>query len=274
MIMKRICVLLTCHNRKEKTLRCVQSLTAKNAKLNFSFVIVDDGSTDGTKEALQSLENIDIAIINGDGNLFYSGGMRKAIEYAKNNSCQYDYYMLANDDVDFYDNTIEKMTELADNRIVVGVTDDGNRKMTYGGVQSRSKFRPSFHKVMSTETELVKCDTFNANCVVIPSAIFNALDNIDNFYVHGFGDYDYGLMASQRGYPIIATPFFVGMCKNNPIKGSWKDKSLSLKERKKAKEKINGSPSKVWYYFTKKHFGFFSAIAVVAYQYIGMVFKK
>lgn len=268
------CVLITCHNRKEKTINCVTSIVEKNPRTRFSFIIVDDGCTDGTKEALLSIKDTDIRVLDGDGNLFYSGGMRMAIDYAKKQKDHPDFYILANDDVSFYENGIDRMIELAVNRIVAGVTDDGNGNMTYGGVQSCSRIRPSFCKVMSTEDHLVECDTFNANCVVIPAAVFLSLDNIDPFYVHGFGDYDYGLAATQKGYKIISSPFFIGMCRNNPVKGSWRDTSLSFKERRKAKEKINGSPSRVWFYFTKKHMGFLPACFTIGQQYMRMLLGK
>ena len=98
------------------------------------------------------------------------------------------------------------------------------------------------------------------------------IDNIDEHYVHGFGDYDYGLMAKKKGIDIVVTNFYVGKCFNNPVKGSWKDHELPFMVRLKLKEKPNGSPTKIWFYFTKKHFGLFSAICTVLYQYCKLIF--
>ena len=75
-----ILVLFTCYNRKEKTIRCINSLV-KNNSCNIQFLILDDNSTDGTKEALEKFDNT--IVIEGDGNSFYSGGMRKIIAKAK-----------------------------------------------------------------------------------------------------------------------------------------------------------------------------------------------
>lgn len=272
--MTKICFLVTCYNRKEKTTHCIKSIIEQNPNLIPQFVLVDDGCTDGTSEAVEQIPNIDIHIIKSKGNLFYSGGMHVAIEYVKNNKIDCDYYALINDDVEFYAHSFERMVELPyKDSIRVGATDDGNGKMTYAGVKSCSKWRPSFKKVMSLK-DIVYCDTFNANCVLIPAEVFKTLDNIDSHYVHGFGDFDYGLMARSKGINIIVTNFYVGKCLNNPVKGNWKDHSFSIRKRIKMKESPNGSPSKMWFYFTKKHFGIFSAIFTVVYQYVLFFLKK
>ena len=45
----KIVVVFTCFNRKEKTLKCVERLIEGNKRIDFKFIIVDDGSTDGTQ---------------------------------------------------------------------------------------------------------------------------------------------------------------------------------------------------------------------------------
>ena len=70
----KITVVLTCFNRKEKTLLCVKRLIEVNREITFDFVIVDDGSTDGTVETLkQSVYAKDIHVITTSGNCYYSG---------------------------------------------------------------------------------------------------------------------------------------------------------------------------------------------------------
>lgn len=74
--MKRIAVLLTCHNRREKTLTCLQSLYECQLPDNFDLdvTLVDDGSTDDTTRSVK--ENFpNITIIHGNGHLFWNRGM-------------------------------------------------------------------------------------------------------------------------------------------------------------------------------------------------------
>ena len=57
---------------------------------------MDDNSTDGTYEALEDLKRsgMTIDVLRGTGNLFWAGGMRKGIAYAKENTNS-DYYLLS-----------------------------------------------------------------------------------------------------------------------------------------------------------------------------------
>ena len=58
MSIKTVAVLLTCFNRKEKTLaslvRLFEAKEAYNSNLNLSIFLTDDGSTDGTGDAVST----------------------------------------------------------------------------------------------------------------------------------------------------------------------------------------------------------------------------
>lgn len=253
---KKVLGIFTCFNRKEKTEKCLKSLIDGNKNIEFTFLAVDDGSTDGTGKVLQEMPNVDV--LTGDGGLFYSGGMRRGIRKAKERYRDYDYCLLFNDDVEFYPQVLDRMAAECGDEILVGATCDTAGKLSYGGVRKVSGFRPKFEIVMSEEKP-VSCDTFNANCVLIPYDIFLKLPNIDEAYTHSLGDFDYGLTAGQLGYAIYPTNFFVGCCNDNPMGKTWRDTSLSRKERWKRKESPKGLPTGEWFHFVKKHFGLISA---------------
>lgn len=122
--------------------------------------------------------------------------------------------MLFNDDVEFYSKTIEKMLSIENEsrEILVGPTCDTEGKLSYGGVIKKSRFRPNFDIIDGTSQRAKSCDTFNANCVLIPWKIFKNLGNMDSAYSHSLGDFDYGFKASKKGIPIWVCDFFVGQC--------------------------------------------------------------
>lgn len=263
----------TCHNRKEKTLKCLESLINGNPDIRFSFIAVDDGSTDGTPDTLAKYT--DIRIISGNGTCYYSGGMRLGIRHAKTCCDQYDWVLLFNDDVVFFPHTIKKLEAFAADRheIIVGATCDEHGRLSYGGILKTSDFKPSFKIVMSGEKRIA-CDTFNANCVLLPTEIFKTLPNIDKHYTHSMGDFDYGLEASKRRISIVASDFFVGKCIDNPLRGTWRDTDLPRKERLKRKESPKGLPYREWFYFIKKHYGILSACINSIIPYIKILIKK
>ncbi len=170
----KVLCLATFFNRKEKTVNAVRKLIDGSPGVELSFCLVDDGSTDGTSEILKDFPGVHVLF--GSGNLFYSGGMRKAIDYAKNTGNKYDYVLLFNDDVDFFSEALQKLIECSEkydaNAIWVGPTCDDSDKLSYGGVRRTSVIRPNCEIIMSKEKEGRECDTFNANCVLIPWNIF------------------------------------------------------------------------------------------------------
>ena len=271
----KIAILLTCHDRREKTVNCIRGLS-KN-KADISFVVVDDGSSDGTVEALEALKSEldfgkELVVIEGDGNLFYSGGMRKAMEYAEK-SISADYYVLVNDDVQFDDGILDKITGagIPKDRVLVGPMRDKNGKCSYGGV----KYTRGIHYVTVTpDSSDRSCDTFNANCVVIPDSIFRAVPIMDKHFVHSLGVFDYGLSVKRAGYGIEVLDYYVGICENNSKANTWSDRSLSRVERIRKKESVKGAPFKPWFYFLRKNIRIGYAIIYSITPYIRIMRQR
>lgn len=269
---KRVLGIFTCFNRKNKTISCLESLARNHTIIDF--IAVDDGSTDGTAEALARYDNV--TVLNGNGSLFYSGGMRRGIEEAKKrNLDSYDYVMFLNDDVCFFENAIDRMISGSDGKsIIVGAMCDDNGNLSYGGAVKTSKYKPSFKNVMSSPEQTAYCDTFCANCVLIPVPVFKKLPNMDKVYIHAMGDFDYGLEASRRGYPITATDFFTGTCNDNPITNTWDDPSLKIRDRLRKKESPKGLPFRDYFHFINKNYGFLSAVLYSLTPYVRIFLGK
>lgn len=270
--MIKVLGLMTCYNRKEKTVRALNNLIRGNSKVSFSFMVADDGSTDGTFHELQKIPNV--TVLRGNGNLFYSGGMRLAIGEAKKIKETYDYCLLFNDDVDFRESAIEELCDKDSSVIWVGPTSDEKGELSYGGVVQTSKWRPKTQIVMADSQDGRECDTFNANCVLIPWEIFTSLDNIDAVYTHSMGDFDYGFSAKRKGYVIKVSDTFVGQCPDNPVSVSWRNTELSRKERIRKKESPKGLPAKEWFHYLKKNYHVFTAIVYSAIPYFRIILKK
>lgn len=269
----KIIGLMTCFNRKAKTISSITKLINGNPSVQFKFVVVDDNSTDGTKDAL--LEIPEVIVLSGTGSLFYSGGMRVAIQYALDKLNDYDYCLLFNDDVEFEEGAIEKMLSVCTGKeILVGSTCDYDGKLSYGGVIKKSKFRPNFEIIDGKSHRAMSCDTFNANCVLIPKKIFVQIGNMDSVYSHSLGDFDYGFKASREGIPICVCDFFVGKCCDNPAAGSWRDTSLTRKERLRKKESPKGLPKKEWWHYLKKNYSILTAIVFSLTPYIRILIGK
>lgn len=272
----KVLAIFTCFNRKEKTKKCIETLTAGSPECDFTFVVTDDGSTDGTYEMLQNMQSdYSIYILRGNGSWFYSGGMNAGMNYALQNlPHNFDYMLMINDDVEFHDKCIRKMivqSNEQDNAVIVGAMCDETNKLSYGAVKYISGYK---YKKMRLDEWKIKADTFNANCVLIPYRVFEKVGAMDSFYKHALGDFDYGLSLKRAGYSIYQSKFFAGTCNNNDNKGTWTDRSLKRTERIKRKESIKGAPTKQWFYFLNKNFGVFSAIKGSVTPFVRIIIGK
>ena len=108
----KIAVILTCFNRKQQTLSCLKSLFEARdnyqSEIDMNIYLTDDGCTDGTAYAVRdSFPAENITILQGDGNLFWAGGMRLAWKDALKRYKEYAYYLLVNDDTDMLQNMLQ-----------------------------------------------------------------------------------------------------------------------------------------------------------------------
>ncbi|MBQ6888828.1 MAG: glycosyltransferase family 2 protein [Lachnospiraceae bacterium] len=279
MVQTTVTVMLTCFNRIKYTVPCVKSLVEGNPNISFRFIITDDNSSDGTKEALEKLPYA-ITILSGDGQLFWNGGMSKALDYALHSTEKTEYYMLVNDDVAFTAGAIEKLIERQrdcskeiSSVVIVGATADSSGKTSYGGVKLLSKHFAKFGLIEPSK-EYQECDTFNGNCVLLPKDVFFKAGNVDSVYRHSMSDYDYGMHIRKLGFKIYNSEEHVGTCNDNDISGSWRDTSLSGKERLKKKESPKGLPKKDWYHFIRKNYGFLPAVYHSVTPYLRILLGK
>ena len=76
----KIAVLITCYNRKPKTLNALKSIYDAykiSTGVSIEIYITDDNSTDGTSDAVLKAfaDRLKINILKGSGSLYWNGGM-------------------------------------------------------------------------------------------------------------------------------------------------------------------------------------------------------
>jgi GT2 family glycosyltransferase len=259
----KVATLITCYNRKEKTLACLEALFQITLAEGYSLdvYLVDDGSTDGTEQTVYE-RYPQITIIKGDGNLYWNGGMRVAFAAALEKG--FDYYLWLNDDTLLYPSAIESMIKTSHQLsqlegkavVVVGATqDEASGKITYGGVIRPSKWRRTNFVLVSPKDEPVNCETMNGNCVLIPNNIAEKVGNLEPNFIHAMGDLDYGLRVGYAGFSVWVMPGFAGTCSNNPVTGSFNDARLFVTERFRRILQPKALPITSWRVFTQRHAG-------------------
>ena len=268
-----IAILITSHNRREKTLKCLSALYEQEEE--FDVFLVDDGSTDGTSDAIKK-DFPFVNLISGDGNLYWNRGMRLAWETAVQEG-NYDFYLWLNDDVILFKDALailkqsfNKAKELTGkDAILVGSTlDEDTREISYGGRIKKNYFDFLATQLVLPEDNLLPIDTFNGNIVFISKNIFLKLGFLDSVFTHGFGDVDYGLRARKNKVPMYIVPGFLGFCSRDTNVKAWADPGIPLKKRFENLNSPLGLPLKQWKIQTKRHAGVFWPII-----YFKLVFR-
>jgi len=260
---RRIAVLMTCHNRRDKTLRCLRALFAQTLPRDMILrvYLVDDGSSDGTAEAVAS-DFRKIRILKGDGSLYWCGGTRKA--WAEAMKSDYDAYLWLNDDVVLLPGAIiclletDKAVRHEEGRagIIVGsCRDSETKKHTYGGlIRKRSRIRIPDKPVLPGE-KMVPCDAMNGNVVLVTREAFRVLGNLCPEYSHSIGDADYGMVARRDGIPVWVAPGYLGECTYNTYTRKWINPKVPLRQRLNNMCSPLGLPPKEWYVYVRRHTG-------------------
>lgn len=271
---KTVAVIITVHNRKEKTLRCLELLFANTSNhFKIKVYLTDDGSTDGTGDSVAQLYP-EVIIIRGNGSLFWNRGMRYAWEYAA--QTYYDYYLWLNDDTAIMDDSISRLVnwskESNDKCIIVGSTcsSKDNTLLSYGGRQIKRN-----HPLIKPDNiSPIECSVFNGNIVLIPYSVFEKIGFNDNYYRHSFGDFDYGIMAMKNGIKSLIAPGYYGYCeRNNPVP-LFRRKCYRLTERYKMLYSPRGYNPIEDFHFNKKFRPLWQCIWYFMKLHLNVLFPK
>ena len=189
----------------------------EHSDMQMTVYLTDDGSTDGTGEAVQD-QFPDIKVLRGTGDLFWAGGMRNS--WNKASKGNYDAFLLLNDDTNVYSNVFDQLlqthkeclTTYKESGIYIGSTvDPDSGEYTYGGAAFLNRFMFKY-KFLHPNGRVQECELGNANIMMVTKDIVSKIGLLSSGYRHGVADYDYTLKASKKNLPILICPDYCGTC--------------------------------------------------------------
>lgn len=278
----QIAVLLTCFNRRDKTLSALRALTCQRGvgtEFALSVFLVDDGSSDGTGDAVHA-EYPEVTVIEGTGSLFWNGGMRLAFEHASKTAP--DYVLWLNDDTDLEDDAILRLLDTSRSlavegesaTLVMGATrDPSTGDFTYGGFNRRPGPVLRLQAVGPEPDRPRPVATTAGNCVLVSAEAMDRVGNLEPAFYHAWGDVDYGLRLRAAGGSAWLAPGYVASCDPNPGAQKWQDApDLTLAERFANLNSFRGLYPPDWRLFTRRHGGMLWPITW-AIPYIKLVLR-
>jgi len=222
----RVEIVAPVHNRKALTLLCLQSLSRINSTgLDVGIVIVDDGSTDGTSDAIrEQFPGVDI--VTGDGNLWFTEGTNAGVRRALERDPK--YILLMNDDQVFDEDFLVTLVETAEKnpRSVVGslllLWDTPHRIFQMSPVWStwHGGWRHwQLQTVWTVPEKPWKVDLIVGNCVLVPTEAMRECDLMNSRRYPNFGDAEYTPRLRKAGWNLIIDPRSRVFCQPNTPPG-------------------------------------------------------
>lgn len=206
-----VSIILVNYNTKQLTSDCIQSIVEKTSDIDYEIILVDNASTDGSKEVFEDDARIRYIYSKKNGGFGYANNL--GIKTAKGK-----YIFLLNPDTLLVNNAIKEFFDYAEKRepkTILGcylIGDDGTYRNSffYFPAFTICQFvkRAIWGQNMSpdysdTEVECVSgADMFIPRCAIDDAGMFD-----DNIFLYGEeGELQYRMM--QKGYKrmLINTP--------------------------------------------------------------------
>lgn len=203
-------IVIPVHNRRNVILNCLDQLqNLKKDGFCADIVIIDDGSTDGTTEAI-SKEFPYVTVLKGDGNLWWAGGVNMGLEFALNHG--YDFIYVMNDDTELLPDSLQILYDTLkeyDNAVCSSVIMDREKNIIVAGAgltgffkKERSQVSGKFHD--SYSGRIIKADTLATKSVLIPTVIAKKVGYFDaKHFPHNYSDFEYFIRVKEMGFSLL-----------------------------------------------------------------------
>ena len=212
----RVSIIVLTYNNLAYNKTCIKSILSKTAYPNYELIIVDNMSTDGTREYLQELADQNyknVQVILNSSNSGFAGGNNIGISASSG-----DYVLLLNNDTIVTRGWITSLVKHLENDGILGmcgpVTNSiGNEAKIEVSYNSKSELNCfSYNYTWNHMGELYpNPDVLALFCTLIKREVINKCGLLDESYGIGmFEDDDYAEAVKQAGYQLaIAEDSFI-----------------------------------------------------------------
>lgn len=199
-----ISILMAVFNRLDLTRLCLPTLERSLAGIDHEIIIVDDGSTDGTRDFLRSLPSPYRVVLNEDKGNFAINNNRAAALARAATLC------LLNNDTELPSGWLEPMLDVLRRRPDAGLVGNVQKIPASGrydhfGILFPDSLTPLHYgqHLRSRPPEITgrasRWGAVTAACVVVEKSVFDSVGGFDPAYVNGGEDIDLCLRLHARG---------------------------------------------------------------------------
>ncbi|MCZ6634532.1 MAG: methyltransferase domain-containing protein, partial [bacterium] len=201
----RVSIVMPLYNQVEYTAACLEGLEKVRGKVPYELVLVDNGSTDGTGDLLDGMEDQARVIRNGQ-NLGFAKGNNLGAKEARG-----EYLLFLNNDTIPHRGWLDALVAEADSDALIGIVgarllypDTG--KIQHAGIEIVNGVPDHVHRHQDADDPAVKqgrdLDMVTGACLMIRRDLFERLGGFDEGYVNGVEDVDLCLRARDLGFRV------------------------------------------------------------------------
>jgi GT2 family glycosyltransferase len=208
-------VIIPVHNRLAFTRACLASLREQSFR-DFTIVVVDDGSTDGTHLALTT-EFPEATLLWGDGDLWWTGAMNQGIGWVIPRAGRHDHVLALNNDTALPPDYLETLLGLAARHPIaligsVAVSWDDHERIVDGGVRidwrtTRSTSPAAgltWSQAVERLAEAVPVSVLSGRGTLIPVEAFRRVGLYDQERLPHYGaDWEFARRAQRGGFELL-----------------------------------------------------------------------
>lgn len=222
-------VVTAVHNYLAHTKKLLQCI-AKQTYTQMKVVIVDDASTDETGRYLGEQKNV--TTIAGTGNLWWTGGLNRALEHVRFVAKKGDFVLTINNDCTFDKKYIEHIVDssLAHERAIIGSIEvDTKTKKTHTGTMSMDWKTGKWanHKRV---TKIEKVAYHTTKGTLFPIEVVEKIGLLDEKHLpHYASDIEYTHRAVMQGFTLLCDPSCRISCDTSRT-GMWASPTTIKKE--------------------------------------------
>lgn len=203
-------------NGGDEIMHCLQSVV-QSSYPSVEIVIVDNGSTDGSTEAILH-QFPQVYLIRNSENLGFARGSNQGMEWALQHGIP--YVLLLNGDARLHPEAIGELltavqgeldTVVACPRMYIGASADGNARLwfAYGTVKLWAGLfqNPAFNQIDGDKWSSPREMEFASGCcMLIPAKILESVGMLDESFFAYCEDVDFSLRVRKAGFRLRYTP--------------------------------------------------------------------
>jgi GT2 family glycosyltransferase len=217
-----ICAVVPVFNRCNITLSFIRNLEAVRQQfVNLRLVVVDDGSTDGTSEAIEKLSLNWVHIVATPGDSWWTHSIKVGVDVALAEFAP-EYYWIVNDDVTFESSTLEELVKTVENfegqalASSVKIDCQSGKVLAAGWKRTGVLLEPrpicagwSLQRLRQQSDAIggyIRADCLTGASLLVTRELYREIGPFDyQRFPHHWGDFEFTSRASLRGIPCICS---------------------------------------------------------------------